>query len=181
MKTSVYDFCFSCFENYTKNVKPFLSALDLLSVLPDALVEELAFGKSVFLLDTGEPDSFLDGNFPADGLRVDERLLAYGRCVFLEHLEAEMVYPGSAQVRQQFQGRLRLANKERVAAFRVALQKVTLALVVENFDLVLGTNLAAFGEPPTGSERTGECAVFGMECGHVLVEREFHAVAIDIA
>ena len=53
------------------------------------------------------------------------------------------------------------------------------ALVVENLDLVLGADLAAFGEPPSGSEGAGECAVLGMERGHVLVQSEFETASVN--
>ena len=149
--------------------------------MPDTLVEELSFAETVFLFDAGEADGFGDGNLSADGLRVDERLAVDRFGVFLEHLEAEVAHSGLLQFGQQLERGLRLAYEQRVAAFRVALQKVTFALVVQNFDLVLGANLAAFREPPAAGKRAGERAVFGMECGHVLVEGEFRAAAVDVA
>ena len=91
-----------------------------------------------------------------------------------------MAYGVFLQIRQQFQRRLGLANEQRVSAFGVTLQKMPLSLVVQNFHLVLGANLAAFGEPPAGSEGTGERAVFGMEGGHVLVECEFQLAPVDV-
>ena len=104
--------------------------LAFLAVLPDALVEELPFAKAVFLFDAGEADGFGDGNLPADGLRVDERLAVDRFGVFLEHFEAEVVHSGLLQFGQQLERGLRLAYEQRVAAFRVALQKMTFSLVV---------------------------------------------------
>lgn len=77
----------------------YLPASFFFAVVPDALVEELSFGKAVFFFYAGEADGLVNGYLPADGLRVDERLLAYGRCVFLQHFEAEVVHSGGAQVR----------------------------------------------------------------------------------
>ena len=75
---------------------------------------------------------------------------------------------------------MRLTHKERVTAFGVALQEVAFTLVVQNFHLVLGANLAAFREATTRRERAGEGAVFRMEGGHVLVQSEFQALSVDV-
>ena len=81
---------------------------------------------------------------------------------------------------QELEGRLRLADKERVAAFGIGLQEVAFAFVVENFDFMLCANLFAFGEAATGREGTCEGAVFRVECGHVLVQRKFELASVDV-
>ena len=149
-------------------------------ILPHAFVEELAFAQSVLFFDSGKADGFFDGNLPADGLCVDKRLLAHGLGWLLEHFEPEMRNSGFAQLGEELEGGLRLAHEKRVAAFRVALQEMTFALVVQDLDLVLGAYLAAFREPPPCGEGAREGAVFGMECGHVLVQRDFKTACVYI-
>ena len=75
---------------------------------------------------------------------------------------------------------MRLADKERVAAFGIGLQEVAFALVVENFDFMLCANLFAFGESAASREGACECAVFRVECGHVLVQREFELASVYV-
>ena len=87
---------------------------------------------------------------------------------------------GFAQFEEELQGGLRFAHEKRVAAFRVALQEVAFSLVVQNFDLVLGAYLAAFREPPPCGEGAREGAILGVECGHVLVQRDFEAACVYI-
>lgn len=87
----------------------YLPASIFLAVFPDALVEELALAQAVFLLDAGEADGLVDGNLPADGLRVDGYFAPYGFGVFLQHFQAEVFHSGGAQVGQELERRLRLA------------------------------------------------------------------------
>ena len=82
-----------------------------LAVFPDALVEELSFGKAVFFFDSGLADGLIDGNLPLDGLRVDGNLLPDGVGVFLQHFQAEMVHSRIAQPVIELERRLRLAHE----------------------------------------------------------------------
>ena len=130
-----------------------------LAVLPGTFVKELAFGKAVLFLNARFADGVFDRDFTLDGLRVNEHLAAHGFGVFGEHFEAEVVHACGAEAGEQFEGRLWFAHKERVAAFGVALQKVAFALVVQNFHLVLGANLATFGEAAARGKRAGEGSI----------------------
>lgn len=75
---------------------------------------------------------------------------------------------------------MRFADKERVAAFGIGLQEVASAFVVENFNFMLCANLFAFGEAAACREGAREGAVFRVECGHVLVQREFELASVDV-